>query len=564
VRCYQDNTLEAEDYRVKKQIVVHPILFAVFPVLFLLAHNVGDFPVSAAARPMAIAAAIAGILWAGLRLATGSWPRAALIVSLFIVLATSSTHAANKLWRMSAAIAGANTAGPRTVAVVMAVFAAVTAVMIARTKRDLAGLTKVLNVASACLLAVPVFTIAGAHARELGRRSFVEMVNDPPQALVPTKAPAQRPHIFYIVLDGYSRPDNLADLYGRDDSDFTRFLASRGFKVAPHATSNYAFTFASIASTLNMRYLDDISAPVNEGVDVHSVAIELVRHNRVRSFLAGQGYKLVSFMTGFYATEIKDADMLLGDPWQLGEFEEGIIRTAVALPDSAKMAQERRRVLYEFEKLPELARSDRPLFVIAHIMCPHPPYVFGEDGGPSDLREYYWTRTGDRLINRAHITRSQDKHFYLDQLSFANRKAEEAIDGILANSKVDPIIILQADHGHSAFLDHRSLEDTYLADRMSILAAYHLPMGGNSIVYDAMTPVNSFRLILNRYFGTSLTQLPDKNYFLFIDRPSQFVDVTMRIGSPSDRLVYERLKNSDYFDLPADGSVAVARASAAE
>lgn len=197
-------------------------------------------------------------------------------------------------------------------------------------------------------------------------------------------------------------------------------------------------------------------------------------------------------------------------------------------------------------------------------MSPHPPYVFDRDGGPSDLRQYYWTRTGDRLIGPGRITRSQDEHFYTDQVSFVNEKTMQAIDGILANSKVDPIIILQSDHGHSAFLDHRSIENTYLADRMSILAAYHLPGGGDSVIYDTMTPVNSFRLILNYYFGTSFAKLPDRNYFIFVQPPERFVDVTARTGSSADRQVYERLKNKDYFDLPGGKSVAMAGAGATE
>lgn len=548
----------------RKHIVLHPVLFAVFPVLFLLAHNVGDFPVLAAAKPAAVAVAIACILWGGLRLVAGTWTKAALIVSLFILLATSSTHIADRLWRMDATIAGVNLIGPRMVGIALIAIAVGTAAMVVRTKRNLAGVTKALNVVSACLLIAPVFTIARAHAREFGKRPFVQMVADLPAASIATRAPARRPHIFYIVLDGYSRPDNIAAIYGHDDSDLTKFLVSRGFKVAPHATTNYAFTFASLASTLNMRYLDDMSSPENKNTRARDISIELVAHNRVRTLLAGQGYKLVSFLTGFYATEIKDADMLLGDPWQLGEFEEGILRTAVAMPDSTKVSQERRRVLYEFEKLPELAKSQEPLFVIAHIMSPHPPYVFGKDGGPSGIREYYWTRTGDRLIGPRRITRSQDEQFYRDQVSFVNEKAARAIDGILANSKVDPIIIVQADHGHSAFLDHRSIENTYLADRMSILAAYHLPLGGDRVIYDAMTPVNSFRLILNYYFGTSFAKLPDRNYFIFLEGSARFVDVTARIGSPADREVYERLRNKDYFDMPGDKAVAMAASSSAE
>jgi hypothetical protein len=47
---------------------------------------------------------------------------------------------------------------------------------------------------------------------------------------------------------------------------------------------------------------------------------------------------------------------------------------------------------------------------------------------------------------------------------------------------------------------------------MAILNAYSVP-GGAPALYPSISPVNSFRVILNARFGESLPLLPDRSYF---------------------------------------------------
>ena len=49
----------------------------------------------------------------------------------------------------------------------------------------------------------------------------------------------------------------------------------------------------------------------------------------------------------------------------------------------------------------------------------------------------------------------------------------------------------------------------YGADRVKILNAYYLPDGGNKALYPTITPVNTFRVIFNTYFGGNYELLPD-------------------------------------------------------
>ena len=45
-----------------------------------------------------------------------------------------------------------------------------------------------------------------------------------------------------------------------------------------------------------------------------------------------------------------------------------------------------------------------------------------------------------------------------------------------------------------------------------ILNAYYLP-GHSDIAYPTISPVNTFRLIFNTYFGTDYELLPDTSYY---------------------------------------------------
>jgi phosphoglycerol transferase MdoB-like AlkP superfamily enzyme len=101
---------------------------------------------------------------------------------------------------------------------------------------------------------------------------------------------------------------------------------------------------------------------------------------------------------------------------------------------------------------------------------------------------------------------------YAEQVDYLNQKIIKMIDDIFAQSVTPPIIILQADHGPRSATDLSSFRNTNWRERFSILNAIYLP-GKKSVLYEGITPVNTFRLILNEYFATNYQKLPDKKIF---------------------------------------------------
>jgi hypothetical protein len=123
---------------------------------------------------------------------------------------------------------------------------------------------------------------------------------------------------------------------------------------------------------------------------------------------------------------------------------------------------------------------------------------------------------------------------YRKQAIFITKRVEQTIDRILARSPEPPIIILQSDHGSGLRHHLDDLEKTDLRERMSILNCYYFPDRDYDGLTRTITPVNSFRVVLNNHFGTKLPLLDNRNLFSTYGDPFVFKDVTERINSGID------------------------------
>lgn len=317
------------------------------------------------------------------------------------------------------------------------------------------------------------------------------------------------PDIYYIILDGYAREDILERFYDLDNTPFLSELEARGFYIANCSQSNYAQTQLSLASSLNFNYLEALGSQFSPGNTSRVGLADRIKHNAVRQALEAAGYTIIAFDSGYEATQWEDASLFLSANVEtsMTDFENLLVRTTAARilaegvafldlpPDyEARDQAHRTRVLYTLENLKTLPQVQGPKLVFAHIISPHWPHVFGPDG--ESVHEHPDSTRG-----------------YRNQVIFLNKQLLPIIDAILQNSSQPPVIILQGDHGSIIESPQR---------RMSILNAYYLPDGGTSALYEKISPVNTFRILFNHYFGKQYPLLPDYSLYSTYEKPYEY------------------------------------------
>jgi len=122
----------------------------------------------------------------------------------------------------------------------------------------------------------------------------------------------------------------------------------------------------------------------------------------------------------------------------------------------------------------------------------------------------------------------KEKKEYAAQVNFVNSQTLDVINHIKEVSNIQPIIIIQGDHGWTV---NEKTEDKYysMKERMAILNAYLVPEDIHRKLYNNITPVNSFRLVLSWISGIDIPLLSDRNYFYDseqLDSKKSLVDVT--------------------------------------
>jgi hypothetical protein len=372
--------------------------------------------------------------------------------------------------------------------------------------------TPMLNLLSVFLLIYPAYqTISYVIQREQTEKTALAAA----QAKGATFPLGYAPDIYYIILDAYGRADVLREIFGYDNRPFLRSLEERGFYVATCSQSNYAQTMLSLTSSLNFDYLDSLTRSLTPDEDTRAPLRALGQYNRTRKFLEAQGYNIISFATNFPVSEWKDADHFLDAPRQgMNDFELMLSQTTAwrismdmldEPPERGSAEWYRWRTLSALKQLEtSVLTIPAPKFVFAHLVIPHHPFVFGPNGEALNSVE-------------ADVPEFEEyKVKYPDQVTYINRRILTIVDRILKGSPNPPIIVIQGDHGPAPFdVSER---------RMKILNVYYFPDNPEGL-YPTITPVNTFRLIFNNYFGQKYPLLEDRSFYSAYDVPYNYEEI---------------------------------------
>lgn len=529
------------DFSKKYYIYISPYLFALYSVLFLFSNNQHEYTIQFLFLPLIIALSFTTIVFIASKLIFKKIEISALLSSLIIFIALSYGRFLELGKDLNIKI-GKNKIDQEIIVgiIVFLIFSLLT-YLIFKYKTKLKQVNKYIFIISFALFIFSLYNVVSYEikSKRLFKEPVVEKINKEKKV----KANPSDPDIYYFVFDRYGGQKSLKEQYGFDNSQFLNYLEKKGFYVSKESTTNYPKTFLSLGSSLNMDYLTYLEDETNGGKSSdESIVTPLIRNNKVSQFLKNRGYtfyNIGSWWTPTKQNPYADQSFYPKPKAYMGadEFTTGFFNTTIAAPilkillkdpiDVSKDPQNnihRQAALYGFDKAVEVSKLQGPKFVFIHILLPHDPFVFDKNCNP---------------ISEEITKKNNHQTNYINQIQCVNKKIESITDEIMTNSKNPPVIIYQADEGPfpmnvSIPKDQGwgSAKTTSLKEKFPILNAYYFPGKESTELYQTITPVNSFRVLLNTYFEQNLPLLPDRNYVFKDDHNYyDFTDVTDRINS---------------------------------
>ncbi len=497
---------------------IHTILLALFPVLFLYSVNIAETSITETIRPALILLAFSGLLWLILIIFTKNIIKAGLIVSVLLILTFLFGPVRDIITPMMWSHPQRYLFVFESVLFVLSIF------FVLKMKRNLEKTNFLLNIIAIVLVVTSTITAISTYIS--GQKA-----NGSNQTEIFSSAdfiiPDNLPDIYYIITDGYGRSDVLNKLYGYDNSNFINYLKDKGFFVADKSLSNYSQTTTSLPSSLNMTYIDKAANQMGKSSANVIPLVNMIKSNQVSKLLKNIGYTTVAFATGYWDTELKDSDLFYSsDQTKLTDFESLVLDMTPASKILSKIYSyyydsRRETITFTLNKLGKLPKTDKPKFVFAHIPAPHEPYVFDEYGNEIE------PSVPILIPGKADFRSFEEKNRkYCNFAEWLNSRLILVLDNILKDTINQPIIIIQADHGSNSYLMQGDSSYVGLIEKLAILNAYYFPDKYYESLYDSISPVNSFRVIFNHYFGAKLEKLEDKYYFSRFDTPYDLIDVT--------------------------------------
>lgn len=315
-----------------------------------------------------------------------------------------------------------------------------------------------------------------------------------------------KPDVYLIITDEYAGRRELKEVLSFDNTDFENELQKRGFHVTGNSRSNYNGTVYSIASMMNMNYLQTRGKGLVTQGDM-LLCRSIINNNNTGRFFRQEGYAIhnCSFfdvqgekrpLTNYYfysKSRILTFETFINRFQMHAGFnffsKEQAIRIAkhFFLNDEAADSLTRQAVL---------TKTNNPKFVYTHFTRPHQPYFVDRNG--KLLFPDYKLPVYERV-----------KREYTEHLLYTNKRLLQLLDYIQQHSARPPVILLASDHGFRQM--EEGVDKNY---QFMNLFAINLPSRQYEKFNDSITIVNSIRTLLNTEFGQRLPLLKDSSIFL--------------------------------------------------
>ena len=384
-------------------------LFSLFPIIFIYSTNLKEVALTETFWPLIISLVSSLITFFILRGLLKSSHKAAFLTTAILTVFFSYGH-------VFTLIEGLKIFGfqigrnmfllPFVVFLLLGSF-----VFVWRTKKIFSRLTSFLSIVGLILLFIQIFNI-GIYAANNGLRfsdtplgkTFKNNERTPPEETYPD--------IYYIILDGYARNSTLKKVQDYDNREFTNYLKGEGFFVTEKSRSNYALTFLSLGSSLNMKHLTYLPEAAKKGELKTNYNFDLIRNNEVSKFLKTKGYLYINIGTGWGVTNQNEYAHKSFYYKQRNEFIKLLFETTLLRLVEKYQNDAANSILFAFDTLKTIPNIKNPTLTLTHIISPHPPFLFTKEGRFVPL-------TNKSLRDNASWL---PKESYIDQIVFINNR----------------------------------------------------------------------------------------------------------------------------------------------
>ncbi|MGB8191267.1 MAG: sulfatase-like hydrolase/transferase, partial [Chitinophagaceae bacterium] len=260
------------------------------------------------------------------------------------------------------------------------------------------------------------------------------------------------PDIYFLVFDMYANSSVLKSFWNYDNHKLDNFLDSSGFYYARNSTSNYNYTVFSMGSTLNMDYQEKGLKYTNAFRS--SGQLSQFEDNELFRILKKQGYKFYNYSWfHFNDAPARIAPFVLTEPRELIAAQTFWFRFRSDIAWNFKIFQGKKpiekkltpfflkectdnlsRITESYAAIKKLSAEpqEKPLFLYAHFLMPHAPFLFDSAGNLKPQIEWMSVKHED----------------YLEQLKYTNTVITDLCTRLMKEAKRPRVIIVQSDHGY--------------------------------------------------------------------------------------------------------------------
>ncbi len=332
-----------------------------------------------------------------------------------------------------------------------------------------------------------------------------------------------KPDIYFLVFDAMPSTIAMKTNWNYDNSSLDSFLLNENFYISRDSKSNYNLTVLSVSSTLNMDYTPPVDL-FQEETKMYFKASSSIIDNSLTRILKKEGYSVSQFQSiSFNNTDWKGnlffKNMLymhyfyktlpgriyrdLG--WNISKFKFKAVHNFINSRYS-KRNNEAEKDLHTTVDLVKNSCSLKkriPQFIYAHFQLPHDPYIFDSAGRLKPVEQ------------TIQLTETEQPKAFIEQVKFANNLINELVSHIKTRNKKNTVIILEGDHGYRNIYGEKGY---MIFDNLNSI---YFPDGVYKNLYPSISPVNSFRAVLNKFFPSNLPFLKDSSIFIPYTLPGE-------------------------------------------